>query len=137
MESVHINLAAALVAGIVNMVVGAIWYAPPVFGNMWMKELGYKKGDKMGADNMGMAYGVTFVGALVMAYVLAVVVGYAGASTAVEGLMVGLWLWLGFSVTIPLNDVVFGKKTWRLYILNAAYYLVVLGINGIILATWK
>ena len=137
MESVHINLVAALVAGIINMVVGAAWYSPALFGNIWMKEIGLKKGDSMGGDNMGMAYGVTFVSAIVMGYVVELVIRYAGAGTAMEGLKMALWLWFGFALTLPINDVVFGKKTWKLYILNAAYWLVVLAINGAMLGSWK
>ena len=131
------NLVAALAAGVVSMVIGAIWYSPAVFGKIWMREIGMKETDAMAGSGMAQAYGITFVGALLMGYVTAVVVHFAGASTAMEGLEVGLLLWLGFAVTIPLNDVVFGKKTTTLYMLNAAYYLVVLGINGILLALWK
>lgn len=136
MGTIHINLLAALVAGIINMVVGAIWYAPAVFGKTWARELGMKENAPMSA-NMAQAYGITFIGALIMGYVLALVLGYTGASTTSEGIMMGLWLWLGFAVTIPLNDVVFGKKSWTLYSLNVGYYLVVLVINGWLLTMWK
>jgi len=136
MATIHINLWAALVAGLINMVVGAIWYAPAVFGKIWARELGMKMDKPMGDKGMGMSYFITLLGALVMGYVTALLLGYGGAATATDGLMLGLWIWFGFAVTIPLNDVVFGKKTWTLYFLNAAYYLVILVINSILLATW-
>ncbi len=135
MQSVDLNWWAVLVAGILNMVVGAIWYAPAVFGKTWMKELGMKPGAGM-SSSMGKAYGITFVGALVMAYVTAMVVGFSGAATIADGLVVGFWLWLGYAVTIPLNDVVFGKKTTTLYMLNVFYYLIVLLLSSAMLATW-
>lgn len=136
METIHINLVAALVAGVINMVIGALWYSPALFGKMWMKEMGMKPEDGM-AKNMGQAYGITFIGALIMAYVTALVLGYTGVGTMTEGLMMALWLWFGFAVTLPLNDVVFGKKSWNLYFVNVFYYLVVLAINGALLASWK
>ena len=136
MHEVSVNLWAVLAAGIVNMIVGAIWYMPSVFGTMWMKELGMKKDDAMAA-NMGQAYGITFVGALVMSYVLAMVIGFSGANLVMDGVIVALWLWLGFAVVLPLNDVVFGKKSWTLYFINVAYYAVVMVINGAIFAVYR
>lgn len=137
MGTVDLNWLAILVAGVVNMVVGAIWYSPGVFGTIWAKEIGMKPDAKMGGDEMGKAYGLTFIGALVMALVTSVIIHYSGAVTATDGIMIGLWLWLGFALVLPLNDVVFGKKTWKLYFLNAMYYVIILVINGALLANWK
>jgi len=136
MDAFHLNLWAVLVAGIINMVVGSVWYMPAVFGTIWMREIGMKPGAPMG-DGMAKSYGITFIGALVMGYVTSLIIHYAGATTVAEGLKVGLWLWLGFAVTIPLNDVVFGKKTVTLYSLNAAYYLVVILLTSMMLAVWR
>jgi hypothetical protein len=133
MTEISLNLWVVLVAAVVNMVVGAIWYSPGVFGKIWMHELGL---DKMNQSGMAKSYLITFIGALVMAYVTALVVGFSNATTITDGLIVGFWLWLGFAVTLPLNDVIFGKKSWTLYMLNITYYLVVLLINGVLLATW-
>lgn len=135
MLDIQINMLAVLVAGVVNMIVGTIWYSPSVFGKLWMKENAIKESDAKSA-NMGQSYLVTFIGALVMAYALALVMRYTAASTAVEGLKIGLWLWLGFCAVIPLNDVIFGKKSNTLYGLNIFYYLVIIVINSMILATW-
>jgi hypothetical protein len=136
MDTGSVNWLAVLVAGVINLVVGAVWFSPSLFGKTWMKELGMKESDRMGGSEMGKTYGITFVGALVMAFVTALVVRAAGADTVAEGLVVGLWVWLGYAVTIPLNDVLFGKKSWNLYFLNVMYYLVVLAITGALLATW-
>lgn len=138
MTSIDVNWLAVLVAGVINMVVGAIWYSPGVFGKTWMKELGMKAGEgMMDKSKMGQGYLIVFVGALLMAFVTAVVVHYSGAKELTEGAMVGFWLWLGFALTIPLNDVVFGKKTTTLYMINVVYYLVVLVVNGAMLAMWR
>ena len=34
----HINFIAVLIAAVVPMVMGFIWYNPKVFGTIWMKE---------------------------------------------------------------------------------------------------
>ncbi len=41
-----VNYLAVLVAAIVGMVVGFIWYSPKVFGKMWMKLSGVNPKDK-------------------------------------------------------------------------------------------
>lgn len=137
MGTIELNWLAIVAAGVVNMVVGAVWYSPMLFGKIWMQEIGMKDGEKMGGSEMGKSYGITFLGALVMSVVVSAVIHYSGALTVTDGIMMGLWLWVGFALTLPLNDVVFGKKTWKLYFLNAMYYFVVLIINGAILASWR
>jgi len=136
MDSVNLNWLAILVAGVINMVIGAIWYSPMVFGKTWMKEMGMKEGDAMGGKSMVQSYLITFIGALLMGYALAMAVAWQGGSMSSDGMMVAFWLWLGFAIVIPLNDVIFGKKTWNFWMLNGAYYLVVLLVNGALLATW-
>jgi len=134
MPSVVINWWAVIVAAAVNMVVGAVWYSPMLFAKEWSKLVGRKMEDMR--KNAGPGYAVTTVGALVQALILANVVGWANVTTAINGAMVGLWLWLGFvAVTQGVNTVFSGgrKKLWAI---NTGYFLVVLVINGAILAVW-
>ena len=41
--ALEVNYLAVLVAAIVNMVVGALWYSPLLFGKAWMKLTGFNK----------------------------------------------------------------------------------------------
>jgi len=52
-----INWLAVIVAGIVAWVVGAIWYAPPVFGNRWMEMMGMKMEPGKMPEGAGKALG--------------------------------------------------------------------------------
>ena len=36
----QINWLAVMLATLSSMVVGSVWYAPPVFGRMWMRLIG-------------------------------------------------------------------------------------------------
>ena len=69
MEHVEINYLAVLVSGILAMVVGSIWYGP-LFGKIWMKEEGYTEEDLTKDFNPAKTYGLTFIAALVVVYVL-------------------------------------------------------------------
>lgn len=140
--SVDVNYIAVLVAGIISMVVGYVWYGP-AFGKTWMKlsgivpqNMGKEEQNKMMKKNMS----IMFVGALVMAYVLfhsiAFATGFMQVSGAAQGMMGGFWIWLGFIVPVMLGKVLWEGKSWKLFILDSSYYLVVLVVNGALLASW-
>jgi hypothetical protein len=54
------NWMAILVASLVPLVIGAVWYNPKVLGTAWMKSAGLTEKDLEGA-NMLMIFGLTFV----------------------------------------------------------------------------
>ncbi len=84
----------------------------------------------------GMGYGVAAVGALVQAWVLAHFVAYAGSDTFWKGLVTAFWLWLGFVAVVTAVHLVFEGRSWMLWKINAGYFLVVMLINGGLLAAW-
>ena len=133
----NINYVSVLAAAVVNMVLGYLWYGP-FFGKMWMKLTGRTK-ESMEKDKaqMPIVMGSMFLGALVMAYVLAHFVQLAGATTLIGGATVGFWAWLGFVATTMLQDVLYEKKNKQLAAINMGYNLVALVVNGAILASWK
>jgi hypothetical protein len=131
----NLNWWAVLFATVLNMVIGALWYSPVLFGKSWAKLLGKKMKD-MGGENAGKAYGLTTAAALVQTFILAVIVSNLGASSTSDGAALGLLLWLGFAATTSISDYVFSSRPLLLWVLNQGYYLVVLMANGAILAIW-
>ena len=87
-------------------------------------------------ERMWPKYLLQAVASLLMAYVLLLFVNYTGATTALEGAQAGFWAWLGFIAPTQLAMVLWEGKSWSLYFLNVAYYLVSLVVMGIILAVW-
>ena len=140
MPQVDINYLAVLVATVAAMVIGAIWYAPKVLGNLWMKELGMgatpEDREKM-RKGAAKAYAGMFIAALVTSYVLAHFVDYTNATTALNGAVTALWLWLGFVATVIFGQVLFEKRSLTLFAIGAGYQLVNLVVMGIILAVWR
>ncbi len=134
MPSVDVNWLAVVVAAVVNMVVGSVWYSKAVFAKEWMKLTGRKMEDMSGG---GIGYAVAGGGALLQAYILAHFVVYAGANTFAKGLVTGLWIWLGFVAVVSAVHLVFEGRSWMLWKINAGYFLVVLLVNGGLLAAWK
>ena len=139
MPTVDINIWAVIIAALVNMALGFWWYSQAGFGKPWMKEMGITS-DKIEASKkkgMGPSYLLALVSAFVMAYVLAHIVDFAGATTFGAGMVGGFWCWLGFIATVGTAMVLWEGKSWRLYSIVMGYYLVALLLMGGLLATWQ
>ena len=132
MIMMEINLWAVLAAGLAAMVLGYIWYAPPVFGKMWMKLAKVEKAKG------GMAITVLsgLISMWVMAYVLAYLLKFLQAQTIWEGVIAGVWVWVGFVATVSLGSVIYERKPIKLYLLNNAFNLLSLAMMGVILTVW-
>lgn len=127
---VEINLVAVLLATIASMVVGSVWYAPPVLGKTWMKLAKLNQKDMESAGWRPIV--VSIVTCAVMAYVLAhftylaynfYQLDYSFLSTA---LFTALWVWIGFIGLRFLTHDSFESRPYKLTTLNAAHELVTL-----------
>src|SRR4051812_24678592 len=104
-----------IVAAVIYMLIGWVWYSPAGFGKQWSKLAGRKMGD-MGDGWGGM--GVMLVAAFLQAFLLANLVRDIGINTMRDGLLLGLVLWAGFVGATSLGDVLFGGRPWKLWQLN-------------------
>lgn len=137
MPTAIINYVAVLVASIISMIVGAFWYSPMLFGKQWMEAMNFAPKDMLDMKKRANAsYAINFLLLLLMAFVLSHFVDYAQATTFIEGVQVGFWVWLGFIATISLGSVLWESKPIQVYLINAAYQLVSLVLMGIILTLW-
>lgn len=128
------NWLAIIVAAIVQVVIGFIWYGP-LFGKTWMAMMGLTQ-QSISRAGMTKTYAWTVVGSLVTAYVLAKFVGWLGAMDFGAGLKVGVWAWLGFVATVTLASVLYEKRSVNLYVLNNGFQLISLALMGGLLAAW-
>ena len=129
------NWVAIVIAAIAQFIIGWVWYGP-LFGKTWMSMMGMSQ-QSMSREGMRKTMTLTFIGSLVTAAVLSMLVGWMGAKTLGAGIAAGFWAWLGFVATVTLGGVLFAKMSWNLYILNNAYQLVSLAVMGAILAKWS
>ncbi len=137
-DVIAVNWVAVLVAAALQMVLGFLWYSPMLFGNLWMKLCGMKPSDMdKHKGEMPKSAVLGFLAAIVMVFILAQVIGYTGAKTLMDGVLSAFWMWLGFVATVLAGSVLWEGKPVKLYLLNAGYYLVTLGISGAVLVLWK
>lgn len=89
----QINWLAVIVAGVVALVIGIVWYLPPTFGTRWASLVksytGLTDADLMPA-NIPLTLGLWLLGFLANALALAVVIGGMGISNLGAGIFLAV-----------------------------------------------
>lgn len=134
MQPVPIHAIPFLVAVVIKIVIGWVWYSPMLFLKQWQQVSGVTDEQMRGGMGKGMVTWI--VGALVMTFVLAHAVYYAGANTVALGAAVGFVNWLGFIFVVQLDGWAADKRPFKLVAINSGSQLVSLLIMGAILAAW-
>jgi hypothetical protein len=125
---------AILAAVLAGYALGAVWYAPPVLGNAWLRALGKRK-EELRSPVRAMA--IQCLLTLVTATVLALLIVRFGAITWAEGAAIGLVAGIGLVATSLASDHLFCGWSLRLYSIQVAYKLVSLTLMGAILGAWR
>ena len=144
----EVNLLAVLVAGIVPMVVGALWYGP-LFGKRWLQlmETTAEEIQEKGINPLK-TYGVSFLLALVTASILAQlfagmggaarVVSIAGKSgDALAGVYLALMALIAFILPVGYQSVAYEDRKAGLFWLNLGHNGVALLGQEVIVAAWS
>ena len=129
-----LNYFAVLVAGVIPMVGGAIWYGP-LFGKRWLGLMGVTEEEIAKDFNPLKIYGVSFLLALVTAFGLALLLH--GSSGVLSGVHVALIAVIAFVLPVGYQSVAFEKRKAGLFVLNLGYNLVAITGQAILLALWR
>jgi hypothetical protein len=129
-----LNAWAVLAAALAAYAVGAIWYAPAVLGDAWLRAVG-KRQEQLGSPLPAMA--IQFLLTLVTATVLALLVVRFGAITWIEGAAIGFVAGAGLVATGLASDYLLCGWGFRLYAIQVAYKLAALATMGAILGAWR
>jgi hypothetical protein len=102
MTPVPIHAGPFIAAVLVRIIVGSLWYSPLLFLKEWQRLAGVSDDAMKGGMAKGMATWI--IGAIVMTFVLAHAVYYAGAHGPAAGAAVGFFNWLGFILVVHLDS---------------------------------
>mgnify|MGYP001079183625 CR=1 FL=1 len=131
----EISFWAMLVAAIAAFVVGALWYSPLLFANVWIKAKGFTEGDisKAKEKNMVPSYLAGFVINIVTAVSFAFFISIASASSFNQIVFIGFMLWIGFMVPIFFDNKLWDMKdSWVLFFINSFYRLAALLVMSLV-----
>jgi hypothetical protein len=132
MQFAGINYVAVVFAAATSFGFGFGYYM--LLGKPWMEALG-KTREQIESSKSPLPFIIAAVAELVIAYMLAGVIGHLGrdAMNVPTGLITGLFLWIGFvATTIAVNHAFQGVKP-MLTLIDAGHWLGVLLVQGLIL----
>jgi hypothetical protein len=128
-----VNWLAVIVATAVAFFLGGLWYSKSMFGVAWMQEVGLSE-QEIAETNLRSALFGTAILQFIAAAALAVFLG-PGSTWLIglqSGLIVGIcWLATSYGITY-----LFERRSFRLFRINAGYYVVVFAITATIIGAW-
>lgn len=154
----EINFIALLVAAIVTLVVGFIWYHPKVFGTIWMRENNFTAED-LKKGNMLKIFGLTYLFSLMITMILmGLTIHQSGAlgmvggppmldhakpsfaafmadygmayRTFKHGALHGFMAGLFFAFPLIGINGLFERKSWKYILIHAGFWAVCLTLMG-------
>jgi hypothetical protein len=160
----EINFLAILVAAIVPLIMGFIWYNPKFLGTAWMREAEMTE-DKMKSGNMAVIFGMSLVFSFLLAFFVQMLtihqfgaLGMIGGDPAADGILPSFQAFMDdygthfrtykhgalhgamagifmFMPVIAINGL-FERKSWKYILINGMYWTVCLTIMGAIVCGW-
>ena len=123
-----INYLAILVAAIAAFAWGAAYYM--TLSKQWLAAVG-----RVEPNRSPTPFIISFVALLVMGWVLAGTLGHLGAGqvTVKNGIISGLFVWLGFVVTTVFVNNAYPGRKYALSLIDSLHWLGVLVIQGAVL----
>jgi hypothetical protein len=105
-----LNWLAVVVAALAYFAIGAVWYAPPVFGKVWSAAGGMAM-PEAGTRPSPAIYLTPLVGSVLSAIALGMLARATGTDSFVEGIALGLVVAIGFAVAISFVTARFESES--------------------------
>jgi len=136
MQFAGISYLAVLIAAIAGWLAGAAYYG--VLARPWVAAHGktleaFKAENSAKTVHRWLPFALAFVAELVMAWVLAGMVGHLGAVTIRSAVISGLFAWAGFMVTTLLVNNAFAGRKYALTAIDAGHWLLVVIVMGAVI----
>ncbi|MGO8933944.1 MAG: DUF1761 domain-containing protein [Terracidiphilus sp.] len=122
-----------VIAAVVEWLLGALWFGL-VFRKSWMTLAGFSETNK--PKNGAMTMVCSFIACLLLTFVIAHVVHWAGAATFTGGAKLGVICWLGFMAPPLFTQHIAENRRANLFAINASYWLLVMAIGGGLVAAF-
>jgi hypothetical protein len=133
-----INHLAILIAAVAGWLAGAAYYS--ALGKRWvaaqsktMEQFKAELAAKKGTPAAWLPFALAFVADLVMAWVLAGMVGHLGSVTIRSAVISALFAWGGFVLTTVLVNNAFAGRSHALTAIDAGHWLLTLIVMGAVI----
>jgi hypothetical protein len=132
------NYLAVVLAAIAAWLAGAVWYG--VLAKPWvaaqgltMEEFQARRAAMRGSPAAYAPFIIAFVAELIMAWLLAGLIGHMGAVTLRNGIVSAAFVWFGFVLTTIMVNYAFGSRGVKLAAIDAGHWLLVLLVEGAVI----
>jgi len=132
-----INYWAVLVAGALGFGLGGVWYR--LLAEPWKAAHNFTTEQIRAHHGKGAAPTpliIAFIADLIMAWMLAGLMGHLGAITVKNGLIAAFFVWLGFVITTLAVNNTFGMRSPKLVLIDGGHWLAALLLMGAVIGVW-
>jgi hypothetical protein len=130
-----LGLLPIILGGVGAWILGALWYSPLLFSKAWQEGHGLTA-EKLKTINPAIAYGLSLVCMIGMSFGLSFIIGaHSDAERTLthgffHGCMAGIWF---AAMSVGINYLYQGKSL-KVYLIDAVYQVLLLGVSGAIMA---
>ena len=127
------NWLSMIIATLLPMIVGFIYYHPKVAGTVWMKSLGFTEED-LKKGNMPVIFGISLVMSFLLAFFLINFNNSPGQEGEFDTFGHGVWhgMFVGIIIAMPVlvTNGLFERKNAKNLIINVIYWVITLALMG-------
>lgn len=130
-----VNLLAVLIAAILPFGLGYLWYGKPLYGKAWQKEVGLTdKQLKQAPSKMANVFLMTFIGNVVMAYLLSGILhSIESQPSVIQAALFGLSVGASITGMSLMTTYLFAQRSNKLFYIDAGYIVLNLTIMGAVI----
>jgi hypothetical protein len=126
-----VNWLAVIVVTILSFMLGGFWHSPVLFGKTWTKEINFDRNKQV---NVKILFGLSAFAHFGAVVFLASTIG--AQASAINGLINGLIIsifWISTSIGVTY---LFAARSFKLFLIDAGFYVVFFSLAGLILGAW-
>lgn len=137
MSFAGINYWAVLVASAAGFLFGGVWYR--LLAEPWKTAHGFTSEQiraHHGKEAAPWPLLIALAADLILAWMLAGVMGHLGDVNVKNGVVTALFLWFGFVITTLIVNNTFGMRSAKLILIDGGHWLVAMLLMGAIIGAW-
>jgi len=129
----NINYLGVVLGVLASMIIGMVWYNPKVWGEQWIKLIGFKKKDLTDKQGMPVMMTISVVFYFLVAITIAALLEMTSASGTGDGVLMGAIIGFVFGYGPLSVTYVYAKRRFELSMIDGGYIVVTTAVIGAIL----